>query len=158
MKERVTVTQGMCDHAKLLLKGGANNKTAGKMLGVSSATVSRMRSAGFSVIVFNQNNERRRIEEKDRKAQQAIEKLWQEEKQKTAAQMIGEMAGQMQMVLPGTGPVAQDDNENAAKNDKPAEDKAEKDETRMMRFLGSKFDQLHKDMMLLLDEIRKLPI
>lgn len=157
MKERVTVTQGMCDHAKLLLKGGANNKTAGKMLGVSSATVSRMRSAGFSVIVFNQNTERRRIEENNRKMQRELE----EDVNKWDAALKADNAkGQLQMVLPGAGPVrvVQDDNENDAKNDKPAEDKAEKDETRMMRFLGSKFDQLHKDMMLLLDEIRKLPI
>jgi len=152
MKERATVTQGMCDHAQLLLRGGANNREAARLLGVSSATVSRMKTAGFSVIVFNQNTERRRIEESNRKMQQELE----EDVNKWDA----EVKGQLQMVLPGAGPVrvVQDDNENAAKNDKPAEDKAEKDETRMMRFLGSKFDQLHKDMMLLLDEIRKLPI
>lgn len=128
MPERVNVTQAMCDHAELLLKGGANHKTAARILGISAATVSRIKTAGFSAIVFAQNTERRRIEEREKKEQPA-------DKEENT-----QVPGQLAMDL-------------------PVEHKKEQaeEQTKMMRFLAAKFEQMHKDMMLLADEIRKIP-
>ena len=130
-KERVNVTQAMCEHAELLLKGGANNKTAAKILGISAATVSRIKSAKFSAIMFAQNTERRRLEEKER----------EEKKNKE------ELPGQIPMALP-------EKTEEAAAGQAKEE---QADTRKMIGFLAAKFEQMHKDMMLLVDEIRKIP-
>ena len=63
-EKRKDITQAMCDHVKLLIKGGATNKTAGALIGVSATTISRIRTAGYNAEEFRKNNEARREEEK----------------------------------------------------------------------------------------------
>ena len=63
-EKRKDITQAMCDHVKLLIKGGATNKTAGALIGVSATTISRIRTAGYSAEKFKENNEARRGEVK----------------------------------------------------------------------------------------------
>lgn len=54
-KERTQITQGLCDHVKLLLAGGANVNKAAEITGTGHATISRIKAAGFSAEVYRQN-------------------------------------------------------------------------------------------------------
>lgn len=62
--KKVEITQDMCRQAQLMIKGGATNKEAASFLGVSPATVSRIRSANYDLFKYLQNTEARRKEEK----------------------------------------------------------------------------------------------
>ena len=57
-KIRTVVTQAMCDHAKILLAGGAKSAQAAEILGVGESTVYRMKRAGFSAEKYNENKEK----------------------------------------------------------------------------------------------------
>ena len=57
-------------------------------MGVSPATVSRMKAADFDVVRYNMMTDRRRILEKDREADRKIE------------QAMDQLQGQMKMELP----------------------------------------------------------
>ena len=67
MANRTSVTQEMCDHARLLLKGGATHYEAARILGISKATVSRIRSSGYCMQRFNENTEKRIRAEQQKK-------------------------------------------------------------------------------------------
>ena len=54
-KERTQITQGLCDHVKILLAGGANLNKAAEITGTGHATISRIKAAGFSAEVYRQN-------------------------------------------------------------------------------------------------------
>lgn len=54
-KERTQITQGLCDHVKILLAGGANVNKAAEITGTGHATISRIKAAGFSAEVYRQN-------------------------------------------------------------------------------------------------------
>ena len=58
------------------------------MMGVSPATVSRMKAAEFDVVRYNMMTDRRRIQEKDRQADRTIE------------QLQDQLKGQIRMELP----------------------------------------------------------
>ena len=58
--KKVEITNEMCRQAQLLIKGGATNKEAGRFLGVSPATVSRIRNADYDLFKYLQNTEARR--------------------------------------------------------------------------------------------------
>ena len=58
--KKVEITQDMCRQAQLMIKGGATNKEAASLLGVSPATVSRIRSANYDLFKYQQNTEARR--------------------------------------------------------------------------------------------------
>ena len=62
--KKVEITQDMCRQAQLMIKGGATNKEAASFLGVSPATVSRIRTANYDPFKYQQNTEARRKEEK----------------------------------------------------------------------------------------------
>jgi len=72
-KTRLNVTQGLCDHVQILMKGGATAKTAGFLTGISQSTVSRIMAAGYDAEQFKANNEQRR--EKDNTERQRIKQL-----------------------------------------------------------------------------------
>ena len=78
-KERTQITQGLCDHVKILLAGGANVNKAAEITGTGHATISRIKAAGFSAEVYRQNQ------------------LKQKEKEKKVAEE--QLTGQMQMDL-----------------------------------------------------------
>ena len=54
-KERTQITQGLCDHVKILLAGGANLNKAAEITGTGHATISRIKAAGFSAEVYRKN-------------------------------------------------------------------------------------------------------
>ena len=54
-KERTQITQGLCDHVRILLAGGANLNKAAEITGTGHATISRIKAAGFSAEVYRQN-------------------------------------------------------------------------------------------------------
>ena len=94
MGERLVVDQQMCDMVKLMLGGGATQEKVSKLLGIGESTVSRIKLAGFDRNTFYMNNDRRRIMEKNRRADkkiaEAMDRLKEEQK---------ELPGQMQLEL-----------------------------------------------------------
>ena len=62
MAKRTEVTQAMCDHAKILLAGGAGNTKAAIILGVGESTVYRMKKAGFDAEKYNEAKVQRKPE------------------------------------------------------------------------------------------------
>lgn len=140
-KERSVITQGMCDHVKILLKGGATVKQAAEITGTSPATISRIRQAEYDVVKYNENTDRRRIEEKDRKADGKI------------AEALEQLQGQMKMELVYDPAVAEEYKK---------EQEQKQEENRMMRFqagqvslLLSKLDRLNDTMSMILRAVRR---
>ena len=57
---RLEISQGLCDHVRILLAGGATAAQAAQITGTGEATVSRIKRAGFSAEVYRKNKEARR--------------------------------------------------------------------------------------------------
>ena len=113
--KKVEITQDMCRQVQLMIKGGATNKEAASFLGVSPATVSRIRSANYDLFKYLQNTDERRIKENDKKADKRI----------AEALANYQVPGQMAMVLP-----------------EEKEQQAPADENKMMRFLAGKIGEI----------------
>lgn len=128
-KEKTVINQELCDHIKALLGGGLTQKQAAKFAKISAATVSRIKEAGFSVITYNHNTEVRRVEEK-KKAMDAVIPDEQAEEQ---------VPGQISMELP----------EKPAEEEKPEMS----DQTKMMRFLAGKFNELEQNQQICIGEL-----
>ena len=128
-KEKTVINQELCDHIKALLGGGLTQKQAAKFARISAATVSRIKEAGFSVITYNHNTEVRRVEEK-KKAIDAVIPDEQAEEQ---------VPGQISMELP----------EKTAEEEKPEMS----DQTKMMRFLAGKFNELEQNQQICIGEL-----
>lgn len=128
-KEKTVINQELCDHIKALLGGGLTQKQAAKFAKISAATVSRIQAAGFSVITYNHNTEVRRVEEK-KKAIDAVIPDEQAEEQ---------VPGQISMELP----------EKPAEEEKPEMS----DQTKMMRFLDGKFNELEQNQQICIGEL-----
>ena len=128
-KEKTVINQELCDHIKALLGGGLTQKQAAKFARISAATVSRIKEAGFSVITYNHNTEVRRVEEK-KKAMDAVIPDEQAEEQ---------VPGQISMELP----------EKPAEEEKPEMS----DQTKMMRFLAGKFNEMEQNQQICIGEL-----
>ena len=128
-KEKTVINQELCDHIKALLGGGLTQKQAAKFARISAATVSRIQAAGFSVITYNHNTEVRRVEEK-KKAIDAVIPDEQAEEQ---------VPGQISMEL----------------QEKPAEEEKPEmsDQTKMMRFMAGKFNELEQNQQICIGEL-----
>lgn len=133
--ERTIIDQELCTKVKFMLAGGASNAEAAALLKTSSATVSRIKSAGFSAEQFRVNNDRRRDEDREKrlkKLDEAIDEVRradaadkpidgqimmdlkqpEEPKAETPAtdnisKLIRFQAGQMQKVLDALGQIAE---------------------------------------------------
>lgn len=128
-KEKTVINQELCDHIKALLGGGLTQKQAAKFARISAATVSRIKEAGFSVITYNHNTEVRRVEEKKKVMDAVIPDDTAEE----------QVPGQISMELP----------------EKPAEEEKQEmtDQTKMMRFLAGKFNDLETNTQICIGEL-----
>ena len=115
-KERLTIDQALCDLVRYVLQGGANVQRAAKMTGASTATISRIRAAGFSADRYMENTKQRL---KDERIQQRLEA--QEMKS-----LEPEVPGQMKMELP-------------AEEQKPEMT----EQAKMMRFQAAQVDKLY---------------
>ena len=85
--KRTQITEALCEQARLMRKGGANQTTIGKLLGVNPCTISRIEKAGFDLKIYNENTKARK--EKEQKKAQEPEKQEAEEP----------IAGQIEMEL-----------------------------------------------------------
>lgn len=112
--KKVAITQDLCRMVELMLKGGAQQKEVGERLGISKATVSRIKTAGYDAEQYRKNTTER--VEKENQAE-----MTEEEKQSmgirypltvekvemseggvsvTARQAEEQVEGQMEMELP----------------------------------------------------------
>lgn len=154
MAERLVVDQRMCDTVKFMLAGGAPVMKVQALMGISPATISRIRSAGFSAQQFMENNAKRR-EEDAKKQQRAREqkKKYDEytaEAERTAAWQPEAMRlpGQVQMELPADGsvPLWNDIPEGLkvpqeAIRKEAEENTSETEQKKLYRFLAGQFDE-----------------
>ena len=102
-KERVNIDQALCNHARILIAGGATTEMAADMLEIGQSTLQKIRRAGFDAEKYQQMKQ----QEKERMARAAqVEtsrdkdwKRWKtpEEIAKAAEEQV---PGQMQMELP----------------------------------------------------------
>ena len=57
--KKVAITQDLCRMVELMLKGGAQQKEVGERLGISKATVSRIKTAGYDSEQYRKNTTER---------------------------------------------------------------------------------------------------
>lgn len=122
-KERVVIDQKMCRMVELMLKGGAPTKEIGEQMGISKATISRIKSAGFSALQYAANTAKRRLDEKAVTWVNAAE---------------DQMPGQMQMEMPVDYTAAAAQIEREITTEKPEMS----DQVKMMRFVASQVDKV----------------
>ena len=112
--KKVAITQDLCRMVELMLKGGAQQKEVGERLGISKATVSRIKTAGYDAEQYRKNTTER-VEKEN------LAEMTEEEKQTlgirypltvekvemseggvsvTARQAEEQVEGQMEMELP----------------------------------------------------------
>ena len=125
-KERIVIDEALCRMVELMLKGGANRKEIRERLGVSSATISRIKTAGFNAAKYAENTARRVMEEKE--AAGAAE---------TAKPAEEQAPGQLAMELPV-------DYAEAMKTEREitTEGTEKSDMVKMMRFQAAQVDKL----------------
>ena len=68
---KVAITQDLCRMVELMLKGGAQQKEVGERLGISKATVSRIKTAGYDAEQYRKDTTER--VEKENQADKAAE-------------------------------------------------------------------------------------
>lgn len=68
--KKVAITQDLCRMVELMLKGGAKQKEVGERLGISKATVSRIKTAGYDAEQYRKNTTER--VEKENQAEVSI--------------------------------------------------------------------------------------
>lgn len=129
--KKVAITQDLCRMVELMLKGGAQQKEVGERLGISKATVSRIKTAGYDAEQYRKNTTER--VEKENLAEEQITipikpgkviRVDQKPDGITVTEMEEEQVpGQICMEL------------------QPAEEQKPEmsDQTKLMRFLGGKF-------------------
>ena len=101
INKRTVIDQALCRQVELLLKGGASGQEAARITNTSSGTISRIKAAGFDVNVFRMNTERRRIEEKNQRADNAIRESFDKlNEQYPEMKQKEEIPGQIRMELP----------------------------------------------------------
>ena len=133
--KKVEITQDLCRMVELMLKGGAQQKEVSERLGISKATVSRIKTAGYDAEQYRKNTTER--VEKENLAEAA------EEVKSSAA----EMEAQMEMDLQ----TAEEQPEQTVTI--YAEDLAQ---NKMMRFLGGKFGGVEKAEGLIAEKLDKI--
>ena len=62
--KRIEITQGLCRKVQLMMNGGAKAKEIRNLLGISTATISRIKAADFDAFKYQQNSEKRRVVKK----------------------------------------------------------------------------------------------
>ena len=141
-KERPVIDQKMCRMVELLMKGGAKPREIHEQLGISSATISRIKTAGFDAMQYAANTAQR--------VQNAKAGTWVPEAEEEAGQIRMEML-----------PV---DYTEAAKMEREitTEKPEMSDQHKMMRFVAGqvdkvimKLDQIYNMQSMILRAVRK---
>lgn len=116
-KERTKIDQKLCDTVKMMMAGkDAKVSQVVELLGISQATVNRIRKAGYSLEQFNKDKNSRNERKKELKGQKQAEEQEKEE----------QVPGQISMDL------------------QPAEEQKPEmsEQTKLMRFLAGKFNEM----------------
>ena len=105
MSKRNKPDQAICNHARILIAGGANNELAAQMLGIGKSTVQKIRQAGFDVEKYQQMKQQEKQRAAIKAAKKAEEKKPEEWKRWTppaicATPQEEQVPGQMKMELP----------------------------------------------------------
>ena len=134
--KRIEVTQEMCRQVQLLIKGGATNKEAGRFVGVSASTVSRIRTANYDAVKYQQHTEARRAAESGMRlvpdvfTKEVAENMpvptYKDDGSGKAELTLDQVPGQIKMLFPGEG----------------KEPQVLVDENKMMRFLAAKIGEV----------------
>ena len=151
--KKVAITQDLCRMVELMLKGGAQQKEVGERLGISKATVSRIKTAGYDAEKYRKNTTER--VEKENQAEETVSiplvpgkvlRVDQNANGITVTEMEEEQVpGQICMEL------------QPAEEQKPAEEPDAEDlQTKMMRFLGGKFGGVEKTEGLIVEKLDKI--
>ena len=148
-KERVVIDQKMCRMVELMMKGGAPTKEICEQMHISKATISRIKSAGFSAEKYAENTTQRVKEEKSKvSAAEIIE----------AVNAEAAVPGQLQMQLPVDYTAAAAQIEREISTAKPEQN----DQAKMMRFVAAqvdkvimKLDQIYNMQSMILRAVRK---
>ena len=121
-KERIVIDEALCRMVELMLKGGANRTEIQERLGISNATISRIKTAGFDAKQYAANKE---LRVKNEKAG-----TWVPEAEEQAP-------GQMEMELPVNY-------EEVVKTEREitTEGAEKSDQAKMMRFQAAQVDKL----------------
>ena len=142
-KERPVIDQKMCRMVELLMKGGAKPREIHEQMGISSATISRIKTAGFSAMQYAANTALR--------VQNAKAGTWVPEEEEEAGQIRMEM-------LPVDYTAAAAQIEREITTEKPEMS----DQVKMMRFVASqvdkvvmKLDQIYNMQSMILRAVRK---
>ena len=137
--KKVAITQDLCRMVELMLKGGAQQKEVGERLGISKATVSRIKTAGYDAEQYRKNTTERVEKENQAEATEeekqiqgiryplTVEKVEMSEGgvSVTARQAEEQVPGQMKMELP-----------------LPATTDAEDMQTKLMRFQAGQVQKI----------------
>lgn len=116
-KERTKIDQKLCDTVRMMMAGkDAKVSQVVELLGISQATVNRIRQAGYSLEQFNKDKNSRNERKKELKGQKRAEEQEKEE----------QVPGQISMDL------------------QPAEEQKPEmsEQTKLMRFLAGKFNEV----------------
>ena len=133
-EKRIEITNTLCRQVQLLIKGGATNKEAGELVGVSAATVSRIRTANYDPFKYQQNTEARRKGE-EQQTEDAVTKYFMQKEERFGQPIVppyieerkpDQIPGQMAMFIPAGG----------------GEPMPVVDENKLMRFLAGKIGEV----------------
>ena len=106
-KVRPNIDQALCNHARILMAGGATTGMAAEMLGIGKSTVQKIRQAGFDAEKYQQmkqvEKEKMQQTEQDNKELKRLQKDLERMHQPAEEQV----QGQLQMELPQKEPEEQ---------------------------------------------------
>ena len=137
-KERLVITQGLCDKVKKLVQHGVEQKEIADLLGISKATIGRIKAAGYDLETFKGKNDQRRAADtaKRQEAAQRDEKAQQQKAMmdKYIAGLEEEIRETQRQQNQLQGQISMDLQELEEK--KPAEG-----QKKLYRFLAGQFDE-----------------
>ena len=146
-KERVVIDQKMCRMVELMMKGGASTSEISEQMKISKATISRIKTAGFSAEQYEKNTYMRRINESAGKVLSEVKIPDNENVQ-----------GQIQMEMLPVDYTEATKMEREISTEKPEMS----DQVKMMRFVASqvdkvimKLDQIYNMQSMILRAVRK---
>ena len=143
--KKVTITQDICRMVELMLKGGAKQKEVGERLGISKATVSRIKTAGYDAEQYRKNTTERVEKENQAEEEEKIRFPLTVEKVEATEDGISVVARQEEEQVPG----------QICMNLQPAEEQKQEmsDQTKLMRFIAGQVDKRERNAQIYTGEI-----
>ena len=143
--KKVAITQDLCRMVELMLKGGAKQKEVGARLGISKATVSRIKTAGYDAEQYRKNTTERVEKENQAEEEEKIRFPLTVEKVEATEDGISVVARQAEEQVPG----------QICMNLQPAEEQKQEmsDQTKLMRFIAGQVDKRERNAQIYTGEI-----